>query len=78
MVKNISFKFKKPYIIAEAGINHNGNIKTAYDLVDVAKSNGADAVKFQTYNTKKRIGNINKKIYEINKLSKYENSFSNK
>ena len=74
MVKNISFKFKKPYIIAEAGINHNGNIKTAYDLVDVAKSNGADAVKFQTYNTKKRVGNINKKIYEI--LKKCELSFS--
>ena len=74
MVKNISFKFKKPYIIAEAGINHNGNIKTAYDLVDVAKSSGADAVKFQIYNTKKRVGNINKKIYEI--LKKCELSFN--
>ena len=74
MVKNISFKFKKPYIIAEAGINHNGNIKTAYDLVDVAKSNGADAVKFQTYNTKKRIGKKNKKIFKI--LEKCELSFN--
>jgi len=65
LVKNIFSKFKRPYIIAEAGINHNGNLKTAFDLVDVAKFNGADAVKFQTYDTKKRVGNVNKKIYEI-------------
>ena len=74
MVKNIFFKFKKPYIIAEAGINHNGNLKTAFDLVDVAKYNGADAVKFQTYDTKKRVGKVNKKIYEI--LKKCELSFN--
>jgi|TARA_Y100000294_G_scaffold173442_1_gene189597 sialic acid synthase SpsE len=73
LVKNIFFKFQKPYIIAEAGINHNGNLKTAFDLVDVAKYNGADAVKFQTYDTKKRVGNVNKKIYEI--LKKCELSF---
>jgi sialic acid synthase SpsE len=74
VVKNIFFKFKKPYIIAEAGINHNGNLKTAFDLVDVAKYNGADAVKFQTYDTKKRVGKVNKKIYEI--LKKCELSFN--
>ena len=56
MVKNIFSKITRPYIIAEAGINHNGNLKTAYNLVDVAKMNGADAIKFQTYDTKKRIG----------------------
>ncbi|WEL20069.1 N-acetylneuraminate synthase family protein [Candidatus Nanohalococcus occultus] len=36
-----------PYIIAEAGINHNGSIQTAKELIDVAKNSGADAVKFQ-------------------------------
>lgn len=35
-------------IIAEAGINHNGNIETAMQLIDVAKQAGADIVKFQT------------------------------
>lgn len=37
------------YIIAEAGSNHNRNIKTAFELIDVAAEAGADAVKFQTY-----------------------------
>jgi N-acetylneuraminate synthase len=35
------------FIIAEAGINHNGNIEIAKQLIDVAKDAGADAVKFQ-------------------------------
>lgn len=73
MVKNFFSKINKPYIIAEAGINHNGNLKTAYNLVDVAKINGANAIKFQTYNTKKRIGNKNKKVFKI--LKKCELSF---
>ncbi len=37
------------YIIAEAGVNHNGNIKLAKRLVDMAKECGADAIKFQTF-----------------------------
>lgn len=36
-------------IIAEAGINHNGDISLAKKLIDVAKEAGADAVKFQTF-----------------------------
>ncbi len=39
----------KVFIIAEAGVNHNGNIDTAKKLVDVAAAAGADAVKFQTF-----------------------------
>jgi N-acetylneuraminate synthase/N,N'-diacetyllegionaminate synthase len=35
-------------IIAEAGVNHNGNLGLARQLVDIAKVSGADAVKFQT------------------------------
>ncbi len=35
-------------IIAEAGVNHNGKLKLAYKLVDVAKECGADFIKFQT------------------------------
>ena len=37
------------YLIAEAGINHNGDIETALKLIDVACEAGANAVKFQTF-----------------------------
>lgn len=39
---------KHTTIIAEAGVNHNGNIDLAYKLIDAAKEAGADYVKFQT------------------------------
>ena len=38
-----------PYVIAEAGVNHEGNLDLAYRLIDEAKLGGADAIKFQTY-----------------------------
>ncbi len=43
----------KAYIIAEAGVNHNGSLDMAIHLVDVAADCGADAVKFQTFQADK-------------------------
>ena len=39
----------KPYIIAEMSANHNGDIKNAFKIIEMAKLNGGDAVKLQTY-----------------------------
>jgi len=43
---------KKTFIIAEAGVNHNGKLSDAHKLIDIAEKSGADAIKFQTFNPK--------------------------
>ena len=43
----------KTFIIAEAGVNHNGDVQIAKKLCAAAKKAGADAVKFQTWVTDK-------------------------
>lgn len=49
------------YIIAEAGVNHNGDITIAKKLVDEAKKAGADAIKFQTFQTEDLVSEKAKK-----------------
>ncbi len=60
----------KVYIIAEAGVNHNGDLKLAFDLIDVAKESGADAVKFQTF----KADNL---VTESAKMAKYQTQNTN-
>ena len=45
----------KTFIIAEAGVNHNGSVEIAKKLIDVAAEAGADAVKFQTFKAEKGV-----------------------
>lgn len=42
----------EPFIIAEVGINHNGDLDRALKMIEVAKTSGADCVKFQTFKAK--------------------------
>lgn len=71
MVGKIKFKIKhhkidhksKPFIIAEIGSNHNGSLSLAKKLVLLAKKNGADCVKFQSWDEKSL---FSKKNYKQN------------
>jgi N,N'-diacetyllegionaminate synthase len=64
---------KKIIIIAEAGPNHNGKLKTAYKLVDLAKKCNADFVKFQTSVPEFHISKFAKKAdYQIKNTKKNE------
>ena len=60
---------KKTFIIAEAGINHNGSIHLAKKLINISKKAGADAVKFQTFKAKNVISMYAKKLsYQKKKI----------
>jgi len=66
----------KVFIIAEAGVNHNGSIELAKKLIDVASESGVDAVKFQTFKAEKLVSkNAQKADYQKETTDKTESQF---
>lgn len=64
------------YIIAEAGVNHNGDLNLAKQLIDVAAEAGADAVKFQTFRAEQLVSrNAPKAEYQTRTTGKAESQF---
>ena len=64
------------FIIAEAGVNHNGDLSTAFKLVDVAVTAGVDAVKFQAFKAKNLIlKNVTKAPYQQLLTDKSESQY---
>src|SRR5690606_20115373 len=54
-----------PYVIAEMSANHNGNIETAFKIIEAASAAGADAVKIQTYTADTITLNCSKPDFQI-------------
>ncbi|MCG3714151.1 N-acetylneuraminate synthase [Arcobacter lacus] len=66
----------KVFIIAEAGVNHNGSIELAKKLIDVASESGVDAVKFQTFKAENLVSkNAQKAEYQKQTTDKNESQF---
>lgn len=64
------------FIIAEAGVNHNGSLETARRLIDAAAAAGADAVKFQTFKTENLVcRNAKKAAYQMETTGAEESQF---
>lgn len=65
----------KVFIIAEAGVNHNGSVELAKKLIDVAYESGADAVKFQTFKATNLVSkNAQKADYQKNNMNDGDDS----
>src|SRR5690242_10201773 len=65
----------KTLIIAEAGVNHNGDLDLAKQLIDVAAEAGADFVKFQTFTAEKLVSPAAvKAAYQQKNFSSQDNS----
>lgn len=59
---------EKTFVIAEIGLNHNGNLDVAKELIDLAIKNGADAVKLQSYKSKHRVAKDGKTSRYVEKV----------
>ena len=70
--KNI-IKSSKPYVIAEIGINHNGDINLAKKMILSAKKSGASCVKFQKFIAQKYISKYASKANYQSNYKKFKN-----
>ena len=69
-IKNIKFnKNTNAFIIAEIGINHNGDIKNAFKLIDAASRAKCNAVKFQTFD-------VDTMVHDSADLANYQKKFT--
>ena len=67
---------EKCYLIAEIGVNHNGDMNLARKMIDAAKKSGADAVKFQTFTAKTLVSEGTPKVrYQENTTSPEESHY---
>lgn len=88
IINNNRIGFPNPcFIIAEAGVNHNGNFDLAIKLIDEAFLAGANAIKFQTFQAEKIVSSLAKKAQyqerstgdvgtQLEMIKKFELSFS--
>ena len=58
---------RKPYIIAEAGVNHSGNLNYAFKMIDEAAKSGVNAIKFQSYKAEKLASKYSPAYWDQNK-----------
>lgn len=66
----------KVFVIAEAGVNHNGDINIAKRLIDAARESGVDAVKFQTFKAEKLVCKTAQKAeYQLETTDKSETQY---
>lgn len=67
---------QRTFIIAEAGVNHNGDIEIAKKMIDAASAAGADAVKFQTFKAERIVAiNAPKAEYQIENTNNTESQY---
>jgi N-acetylneuraminate synthase len=65
------------YIIAEAGVNHNGDTELAFQLVDAALEAGVDAIKFQTFKAEKLVTKVAQKaVYQSQSTTDTESQYT--
>ena len=74
---NLFRNIDHPYIIAEIGANHNGDLDLAYTMIDKAKECGADAVKFQHFDrynfcTQKSLDDLDQGIVKLENVPSFD------
>jgi N,N'-diacetyllegionaminate synthase len=76
MESNYFLNLEKCFLIAEIGVNHNGDMNLAKEMIDAAKVSGADAVKFQTFKAETLVSQGTPKVkYQESTTSSEESHF---